>query len=650
MDFFERQDQSRRNTRRLVLLFAAGLVVLMVAVYLASLLFFISIASPRHRHGHSERQLAQLGLWHPKVFLWSCCGTLVVVAGGALSKMQELSSGGSAVAEMLGGRLVLPGTINPDERRLLNVVEEMSIASGVPVPQVYVLPAEKGINAFAAGYSTSDAAVAVTQGAIQRLNRDELQGVIAHEFSHILNGDMRLNIRLISLVFGIMSLAIIGRILLETRGSSRRGKNPLPLFGLALLLIGWIGGLFGRLLQCAVSRQREVLADAAAVQFTRNPAGLAGALKKIGALSYRSRVQAAHASETAHLFFSNAAGSQLFSTHPPLAERIRALDPQFDGKFPKASETYVPEFAEESSGLRQAAYAPGQTLAKAPAPPFISRTASPANLVGSVGTLNLSQVRYANELRSSIPEDLRTAARDPLTASCIVYALLLSPDNDQRTIQLRELGTIQDNSVVEETLRVLPAVMEVCVGARLPLLDLVIPTLKLMSEGQFDLFSASIDRLVECDQQVDMLEYVLRTVVERHVAPKFRGAERRVIQYYTIKPLVSDCAVLLSALAHCGAGEVGAARGAFNRGLRVIMQYAQVNVPFPGDINERGLTQIDAALQRLSQAAPQIKKNVLLACAHTVAADGVLHELEAELLRAIADTLDCPLPPAMPAC
>jgi hypothetical protein len=264
--------------------------------------------------------------------------------------------------------------------------------------------------------------------------------------------------------------------------------------------------------------------------------------------------------------------------------------------------------------------------------------------------LNLAQVRYANELRSSIPEELRTAARDPLTASCIVYALLLSSDTELRAIQLRELGAIQDKSIVEETLRVLPAVKEVCVGARLPLIDLAIPTLKLMSEGQFDLFSASLDRLIECDQQVDMMEYVLRTVVERHVAPKFRGARRSVVQYYTIKPLVADCAVLLSALAHCGAGEASSARGAFDRGVQVIMQYAQAGVPFPSDVNERGLMQIDQALQRLSQAAPQIKKNVLLACAHTVAADGVLHELEAELLRAIADTLDCPLPPSMPAC
>lgn len=284
------------------------------------------------------------------------------------------------------------------------------------------------------------------------------------------------------------------------------------------------------------------------------------------------------------------------------------------------------------------------------APPFVSRTASPSRLVGSAGTLNLAQVRYANELRSSIPEELRTAARDPLTASCIVYALLLSSDSEQRTIQLRELGAIQDKGIVEETLRVLPAVKEVCVGARLPLMDLVIPTLKLMSEGQFDLFSASLDRLIECDQQVDMMEYVLRTVVERHVAPKFRGARRSVVQYYTIKPLVGDCAVLLSALAHCGAGEADSARRAFDRGVQVIMQYAQVGVPFPNDANERGLTQIDQALQRLSQAAPQIKKNVLLACAHTVAADGVLHELEAELLRAVADTLDCPLPPSLPSC
>src|SRR5262249_2273093 len=194
----------------------------------------------------------------------------------------------------------------PDLRKLLNVVEEMSIASGVPMPEVYLMPDEKGINAFAAGTAPDNAVIGVTEGCVRHLKRDELQGVIGHEFSHILNGDMRLNMRLIGVVFGLLCIMLVGRVMLDAfirggspRSSSARNANPPPIFLLAigLIVIGWPGAFFGRLIQAAVSRQREFLADASAVQFTRNPLGLAGALKKIGGLAYGSRLDSAHAAE-----------------------------------------------------------------------------------------------------------------------------------------------------------------------------------------------------------------------------------------------------------------------------------------------------------------------------------------------------------------
>ena len=334
MDFFERQDQARRNTKLLVVYFVIGVAMLILAVYAA---WWGSLpASPRSQHhGYSEQ--AQLVLWNPQLFLVAAVGTLAVIGLGSGFKTLELAQGGSTVATMLGGRLVNPATTDPDERKLRNVVEEMAIAAGIPVPQVYVLPEERGINAFAAGHSTSDAVVAVTAGAMKLLTRDELQGVIGHEFSHILNGDMRLNLRLMGIIFGILCLAVIGRVLLYTRSRSSKDKNPLPLLGLVLMVIGWVGVLFGRLIQAAVSRQREFLADASSVQFTRNPAGLAGALKKIGGLSYGSKLEAAHAEEASHMFFGNGMGESFFhlmDTHPPLAERIRAIDPSFDGELP----------------------------------------------------------------------------------------------------------------------------------------------------------------------------------------------------------------------------------------------------------------------------------------------------------------------------
>src|ERR1022692_718183 len=331
MDFFERQDQARRNTKLLVVYFVLGVAMLILAVYAATLAIFTGVAS-RHHHRYDEQ--VQMVLWNPQLFLGAAVGTLAVIALGSGFKTLELAQGGSTVATMLGGRLVDPTTANPDERKLRNVVEEMALAAGGPVPQIYLLPDEHGINAFAAGHSTSDAVVAVTAGAVKLLSRDELQGVIGHEFSHILNGDMRLNLRLMGVIFGILCLAVIGRVLLYTRSSNSKDKNPLPLLGLALLVIGWIGVFFGRLIQAAVSRQREFLADASSVQFTRNPAGLSGALQKIGGVG--SLIESPHAGEANHIFFSDGLGKpffQMMDTHPPLAERIRAIDPSWDGKF-----------------------------------------------------------------------------------------------------------------------------------------------------------------------------------------------------------------------------------------------------------------------------------------------------------------------------
>lgn len=354
MDFFERQSKARRHTTLLVFYFILAVTLIVLAIYLVVDLALFGGGVKQHHYGYDAAPV--LSLWNPQLFLWVALGTLAVIGIGSISKMSELSQGGSAVATMLGGEPVNPNTTDPDERKLLNVVEEMAIASGTPVPQVYLLP-DESINAFAAGHSPSDTVVAVTRGCMRLLTRDELQGVIGHEFSHILNGDMRLNIRLIGLIFGIMALAIVGRILLQTRGR----KNPLPLLGLALLLIGWIGVFFGRLIQSAVSRQREFLADASSVQFTRNPEGLAGALKKIGGLSYGSRLESPHADVASHMFFANGLRESVFNlmaTHPPLEDRIRAIEPSWDGKFPEVipaqvqmPETYAPRV--EQQGTRR---------------------------------------------------------------------------------------------------------------------------------------------------------------------------------------------------------------------------------------------------------------------------------------------------------
>ncbi len=649
MDFFERQDKARRNTRRLVVYFIAGVSLLIVSVYLAALLIFTGIGSTqRHgRYGYVEAD-PELALWRPNLFLGAAIGTLAVIALGSLFKTFELARGGSAVATMMGGRLVNTNTNDPDERKLLNVVEEMAIASGVPVPQVYVMDDESGINAFAAGHTTSDAVVSVTLGAIKSLTRDELQGVIGHEFSHILNGDMRLNLRLMGLIFGILCLAVIGRILLQSRSRNSRDKNPLPLLGLALLVIGWVGVFFGHLIQAAVSRQREFLADASSVQFTRNPAGLVGALKKIGSSSCGSELEAAHAAEASHMFFGNGIGESWFhlmDTHPPLAERIRALDPNFDGNLTPAR-----------VAAAEAAPALAPTSATRPPivrlPGFPGRPAALAGLAAqsvmpSVGNPTTAHLRYAEELRAAIPDSLQAAARQPLGACTLIYGLLLSDGEPARQKQLDELATATSPAIVQETARLYPEVTPVATHAKLPLVDLALPALSQLSPAQFQQFRAAVQVLVQSDNQIDLFEYALQKIVLRHLEPQFSQARKAVIQYYSLKPLAPDCAVLLSALAYAGQDELGKVERAFQQGAEVLGQAAGVPI---GLVPAAGcdLTQVDSALNRLSQAVPQIKKNVLAGCIQTVSADGLVQESEAELLRAIADTIDCPLPPLIP--
>jgi len=655
MDFFQRQDKARKKTKLLVFYFAIAVAALIVAVYFASLVIFTSAQAHFHRYGEQP----EFALWNPQLFLGVAVGVLAVILIGSAYKTIALAQGGSAVSEMMGGRLVKPNTNDTDERKLLNVVEEMAIASGVPVPQVYVMDEEDGINAFAAGHKPGDATVTVTRGCMKILSRDELQGVIGHEFSHILNGDMRMNIRLMGIIFGILCLAIIGRVLLQTaRGGGRsRGQNPLPLLGLLLLVTGYIGVFFGRLIQAAVSRQREFLADASSVQFTRNPGGITGALKKIGGLGETgSRLSHAHSEELSHMFFGNGVSEPftgLLETHPPLTERIRAFDPNFDGKFPhvrydgrdqppegisKPKRSQMPNiFGTVLGGAILASGDEGK-------PPVIRSHSVLPNL-GNPTPLHL---KYAEQLRDSLPDSVKAAAREPRDAVALIYALLLSPDESQRVSQLAELAKRVDPAIVQQTAALFPDVSQAAAHAHLPMVNLALGTLRHLTAEQFRQFSQTLEWLIGSDGKVELFEFVLQKIVLHHLGPQFGQAPRTVVQYYSIKPLVPDCAVLLSALANVGSSDAGEIQKAFEVGAPYL------RAPDDGELNllpreQCGVDQIDTALNRMAQASPLIKKNLLEACIHTVGADGVILEAEAELLRAIADTLDCPMPPFVPA-
>jgi Zn-dependent protease with chaperone function len=649
MDFFERQDKARHKTKLLVVYFILAVAAIVAACYFVGVIAFYATQAQHYRY---DRPVPVFALWNPQLFLGVTVGVLAVIFIGSAYKTNQLSGGGGSLAMLMGGIPLNPNTTDPNERKLLNVVEEMAIASGVPVPEVYVLRNESSINAFAAGHTTSDAAIGVTRGCMELLSRDQLQGVIGHEFSHILNGDMRLNLRLIGIIFGLLCLATIGRILLRTRGR----KNPLPLIGLALLLLGSIGVFFGRLIQAAVSRQREFLADASSVQFTRNPAGLSGALQKISRYSFGSKLESDHAPDLCHMFFSNGLGEPFFgllATHPPIPDRIRAIDPAWDG-------TYPPLDKEQIEVVKRAAIAElergpipmpdlltavlgGVIVASggAKTPPRAIRSHTVLPNLGNPTPLHL---KYAEQLRESLPDSVTAATRNPADATALVYALLLSPDETTRATQLAGLAEHAAPAISEKAAALFPDVAATARRARLPMVNLALGALRQLSPAQFQQFSQTLQWLIESDQQVELFELVLQKILMHHLAPRFTGARPPVAQYYTLKPLVPDGALVLSALAHIGNSDPGAAEKAFETGAPHLRAPADVDYGLvPRE--QCGVDQLDAALGRLALAVPTIKKNLLEACAYTVGADGLMTESEAELLRAVADTLDCPIPP-----
>ncbi len=645
MDFFTAQEKARKNSGRLVFYFGAAVLGTIAVIYIILAIAFAKVGRP-DALGQARN------LWQPELFLWVAGGTSAVVLLGSMFKMAQLSAGGGAVARALGGRLIDSNTRDADERKLVNIVEEMSIASGIPVPQIYVMDDEEGINAFAAGNSVSDAAVGVTRGCIRMLNRDELQGVIAHEFSHILNGDMKLNIRLMGVLFGILCIAMIGRILLQTSGrrgyhmgARNKGSNPLPFIGLVLFAVGYIGIFFGRLIKAAISRQREYLADASAVQFTRNPHGIANALKKIGGLGRRgSLVTAPDAEEASHMFFGNALAegfSNLTATHPPLAQRIKAIDPQFDGNFPRVE---FPKGGNEEDREERSSRPPVRH--RPPPMPFPMPPILPVgNVINQVGTMQPQNMVWALAMMAEMPEPLRAAAHESYGARALVYGLLLSPDANCRAKQVSTLQARADAGVFAELNKLRAAFESVKPVARLPLIEMAMPALRQLSQSQFETFMGNVEALIAADQQIDLFEYSLQRMLKRHLWPHYRQVKKPVTQYYALKPLLPDCEVLLSGLAIVGHATPEEAAKAFRAGVsRLGPEAANLQLQPVGKAN---LTHIDAALDRLVTSSPMVKKQVLDACAHAVASDGEIQSREAELLRAVADGLDCPLPPLL---
>jgi Zn-dependent protease with chaperone function len=663
MDFFERQRQAKKKTGVLVFLFC-------VAVLLISLLNFLIIAVtiPLAGGDWNKGDFDFSTFLDPMLALWVVLGTFVVISLAGLYRKSQLS-GGSSIASMMGGRLVNMASTDADEQKLMNVVEEMAIASSVPMPEVYVMDGEKGINAFAAGYTVDDAVIGVTDGCMRRLHRDELQGVIAHEFSHILNQDMRLNFRLIAVVFGFLVLSQLGRLMLEigANSSGRRSRSRdneggsihLVVIGVGLMASGGLGILMGNLLKSAVSRQREYLADSAAVQFTRNPEGLSGALKKIGALSTGSRLLTPHADEASHMFFGNGMRASWFSitaTHPPLLERIKLLEPSFDGDFSEVQfeERPSPSIEATASSRGKQAGIPipgvGDALGQA-LPPVVmglaaagqARVASDDAVTDSIGNPTQQHIDFAAALLQSLPKPVREAAREPHDACALMFALLLDPKDG--AVQKKQLGQVEDlfgETMAKATLKLSGEVAQLDPRAKLPVADLAIGALRRLAREQFDYFTHLLESLAAADEQIDLFEFSLSKLVIRHLEPHFSKQRRKTAQLYSLKRVGHECSVMISALACTAGSDDETIRKAQQTGAARLADATEVT-PLPAA--ECGLNELDQALVILAGASPNLKRQLIQAAAATVSADGYLQIQEAELLRAVADSLDCPMPP-----
>ena len=664
MDFFEAQDRARQRTKWLVLLFVLAVGGTVLGGYASAMLAINHSGDLQRRSSRSDYQATRTmdrTWWNPQVFLGVLGGTITIVGLASLYKWSQMRDGGSAIAEMVGGRLIDLKTTELRERKLLNVVEEMSIASGIPMPAVYVLEDEPGLNAFAAGLTTADAAVAVTRGTLDKLTRDELQGVIAHEFSHILNGDMRLNVRITSVVFGILVIGLMGRGILQSLGQGRirsgGGKKDnsviaLLAIGLALLIIGYVGYFFGRMIQAAVSRQREFLADASAVQFTRNPGGITGALKKIGGYALGGTMVNNHAGEIGHFFIAQAFRSNfggLWATHPPLDERIRAVDPSWDGKLFDPPE--VVDIAHESSAIAGfgggTRYSADETLqrvheAQPDLPPPLPRSMvslpfKPVAVVADIGALTESHFRNAQLLLDSIPTRLREATRDVATAQVLVYGLLLSGDKAARDQQQALVAQHAGQAAADALAGLRSAFSVVDPAARLPLLQLAVPALRTLDAAALDRFATTLDELVHADGRVTPFEYA----VQKMLLSQLRLAQtpNRKTQFDSFDGLHTEIAVVLSALATLSSKDTTTAFAAGAAQLPLLA--GQLALLEPAAC---GLEQVDAALDKLAVSSLPIKKRLLVATAHVIASDGTVTVEEGELYRALAATLDLPMP------
>lgn len=640
MNFFEHQYRAKRKTWLLVVYFLLAVTLIILSVNLAVYAVFIFTA------GDAASNASRITDWfNGPVAFWISVATLFVIVLGTLHAILKLRGGGRVIAEMVGAEKVNPNTRDIKERRLINVVEEMSIASGTPVPELYILE-DLAINAFVAGYRPTETVMVVTQGALENFSRDELQGVIGHEYSHIFNGDMRINIRLMGILAGILLIGQIGGFILRSSGRrssrSNKGGGQVMLLGLALFIIGYIGLFFGSLIKAAISRQREFLADASSVQFTRNPDGIAGALWAIKENIEGSKLINAHAEDVSHFCFSDAIGTKFLSmlaTHPPLDDRIKAINPHFDIKM-RLKKQQEPELSGGES--RKAAVNTGVT---GMGPGVMGAAVAGAVLNGmkvrdSVGRVQAEHLAYAEKTRAGIPEPLDEAVHDQETVRQVIYSLVLA-DMKQEQVQqgLEVIRKSENQDITAQVQQFLAHVVDADKSLRLPLINMAIPVLKNLNSEERSRFLDNLEKLVLSDNRYTVFEFALLTILREHLA----GDSGRDVRekYFKYNDVIDEISLLLSVLVRVGTRGEGEAGQTYD----VIIKHFTNKPMNMVEMKQCKLNRVSSALKKLNLLTPLLKQTVLESFADCVILDGRVLPAEAEILQAIAISLDCPMPP-----
>ena len=663
MNFFEAQDSARRSSSLLILLFALAVAALLVLsnIIVFEFLYFI-------QYSELAFSLSQLDLvFDGDLSVVICAAIIGFICLGSLYKLVQLSSGGSVIAQHLGGVIVPRSSTDALHKKILNVVEEMAIASGAPVPQVYILN-EPGINAFAAGWKTTNAVIGITQGALERLTRDELQGVIAHEFSHIFNGDMRLNIRLIAILHGILMIGLLGKMILRsmrymrTSRNSKNGQAILVILGIALALfvVGYSGLFFGNWIKSLISRQREYLADASAVQFTRNSEGIANALKKIGGAIPGSALLTASVDEYSHAYFALGESHSRFfsfSTHPPLKQRILRIEPGWDGKY----------FFDDRKPLREnaineedkAIQANADSLKKKSVASGLSIGAGMGlalneamNALDNIGDVSQQQLTAAHDWHQQLPQVILDNAENPYGAQALILALLLDEKHGVLNKQYDVLHEVIGELHMQIVKQLQQVVAEYAQTQTLSLVDLTLPSLREMTITQYQRFESCVQQLIHADQQVDLREWIVQRVVLQHLADHYGLRKKPVAKYFVLGSAKYASELVLSMLAYIehadagdpnGAGQhdVSPARSAFDAAKRSVGASALSLLPKTAV----SFDSLNTAMDELELLKPPLKKRFLQACVSCIAHDGKVTLQAYELTRAIASCLDCPMPP-----